>query len=85
LRWRPRFVWPLSRNFGLRKKKTQTKPASFSSRFQRSKDFQALNRLTFGPGPDDARQVKTMGSRKWLDLQLHPERIPENPVPHPAS
>src|SRR5438105_1663529 len=42
--------------------------------------LQALNRLTFGPRPGDARQVKTMGLKKWLDLQLHPERIPENPT-----
>jgi uncharacterized protein (DUF1800 family) len=41
---------------------------------------QALNRLTFGPRPGDAAQVKAMGLKKWIDLQLHPERIAENPV-----
>ena len=41
---------------------------------------QALNRLTFGPRPGDIEQVKAMGLKKWIDLQLHPERIPENPV-----
>jgi uncharacterized protein (DUF1800 family) len=41
---------------------------------------QALNRLTFGPRPGDAQQVKAMGLKKWVDLQLHPERTPENPV-----
>jgi len=41
---------------------------------------QALNRLTFGPRPGDFAQVKSMGLKKWVDLQLHPERIPENPV-----
>src|SRR5471032_1240889 len=41
---------------------------------------QALNRLTFGPRPGDARQVKGIGLKKWIDLQLHPERIPENPL-----
>jgi len=41
---------------------------------------QALNRLTFGPRPGDARQVKAIGLKKWIDLQLHPERIPENPL-----
>ena len=41
---------------------------------------QALNRLTFGPRPGDAAQVKAMGLKKWIDLQLHPNRIPENPV-----
>jgi hypothetical protein len=42
--------------------------------------LQALNRLTFGPRPGDAEQVKAMGLKKWIDLQLHPDRIPENPV-----
>jgi uncharacterized protein (DUF1800 family) len=40
----------------------------------------ALNRLTWGPRPDDAEQVRKMGLKKWVDRQLHPERIPENPV-----
>jgi uncharacterized protein (DUF1800 family) len=40
----------------------------------------ALNRLTFGPQPGDFEQVKRMGLKKWIDLQLHPDRIPENPV-----
>ena len=40
----------------------------------------ALNRLTFGPKPGDAARVKAAGLKKWIDLQLHPERIPENPV-----
>jgi uncharacterized protein (DUF1800 family) len=40
----------------------------------------ALNRLTFGAKPGDAARVKTLGLKKWIDLQLHPERIPENPV-----
>ena len=38
----------------------------------------ALNRLTFGARPGDAAQVKAVGLKKWIDLQLHPERIPEN-------
>ncbi len=41
---------------------------------------QALNRLTFGPGPGDAERVRAMGLKKWLDRELHPERIAENPV-----
>jgi uncharacterized protein (DUF1800 family) len=41
---------------------------------------QALNRLTFGPRAGDSGQVKAVGLKKWIDLQLHPERIPENPV-----
>jgi uncharacterized protein (DUF1800 family) len=47
-----------------------------------SKDEQvvhALNRLTFGPRPGDVEPVRKLGVKKWIDLQLHPERIPENP------
>jgi uncharacterized protein (DUF1800 family) len=38
-----------------------------------------LNRLTFGPRPGDVEQVRRMGVDKWIDQQLHPERITENP------
>ena len=41
---------------------------------------QALNRLTFGARPGDAEQVRKTGLKKWVDRQLHPERILENPV-----
>jgi Protein of unknown function (DUF1800) len=44
------------------------------------KILQALNRLTFGPRPGDAQDVKAMGLKKWIDRQLHPESIEENPV-----
>ena len=40
----------------------------------------ALSRLTFGPRPGDVEAVARMGVKKWIDLQLHPERIPENPA-----
>ena len=40
---------------------------------------QALNRLTFGARPGDAAAVRKIGLKKWIDLQLHPDRIPENP------
>ena len=39
----------------------------------------ALNRLTFGARAADLAEVKRLGIDKWVDLQLHPERIPENP------
>lgn len=38
-----------------------------------------LNRLTFGPRSGDVAEVRSMGVEKWIDLQLHPERIPEDP------
>jgi uncharacterized protein (DUF1800 family) len=39
---------------------------------------QALNRLTFGARPGDFDEVRKLGVDKWVELQLHPERIPEN-------
>src|SRR5215471_2483244 len=39
-----------------------------------------LSRLTFGARPGDAAEVQRLGVERWIDLQLHPERIPENPV-----
>ena len=37
--------------------------------------MQALNRLTFGPRPGDIQKVRAIGLDKWIDEQLHPERI----------
>jgi len=39
----------------------------------------ALDRLTFGPRPGDVERVKKMGLKKWIDQQLHPDSIKENP------
>src|SRR5713101_505882 len=44
------------------------------------KIIHALNRLTLGPRPGDFEQVRRMGLKKWMDLELHPERIEENPA-----
>ncbi|HYW41268.1 MAG TPA: DUF1800 domain-containing protein [Bryobacteraceae bacterium] len=41
---------------------------------------QALNRLTFGPRQGDEAAVRTLGLKKWIEVQMHPERIPENPI-----
>ena len=35
----------------------------------------ALSRLTFGARPGEAATVRSMGVDKWIDLQLHPDRI----------
>lgn len=39
----------------------------------------ALSRLTWGVRPGDNAEVKKFGLKKWIDAQLHPERIPESP------
>ena len=44
------------------------------------KIIHALNRLTFGPKPGDIGSVQRIGLHQWIELQLHPEEIPENPV-----
>ncbi len=44
------------------------------------KAIHALNRLTFGPRPGDLEQIKQVGVANWIEQQLQPESIPENPV-----
>ena len=39
---------------------------------------QALSRLTFGARPGDADRVKAMGVDRWVDAQLHPERLSDS-------
>jgi len=62
-----------------------TRPAGATDSFDQKLNpdrqiAQALNRLTFGPRPGDADEVRRTGLAKWIELQLHPEQIPENPV-----
>src|SRR6516162_7784966 len=40
----------------------------------------ALNRMTFGPRPGDVEEVRRIGLNKWIELQLHPDQISENPA-----
>ncbi|MGQ0765767.1 MAG: DUF1800 domain-containing protein [Gemmatimonadota bacterium] len=41
----------------------------------RERTLHALNRLTFGPGPEDIEKVERTGLNRWIETQLHPERI----------
>ena len=62
-------------------KKVVPKGPSFSKQIAPDQRvWQALDRLTFGPRPGDAERVNALGLKKWIDLQLHPARIPENPT-----
>jgi uncharacterized protein (DUF1800 family) len=36
-----------------------------------------LNRATFGPRPSDVDRVRKLGIEKFLDEQMHPDRIPD--------
>jgi len=38
----------------------------------------ALSRLTFGPRPGDVDHVLAIGLDKWIDQQLHPEKIDDS-------
>ena len=40
----------------------------------------ALNRLTFGLRPGDVEEVNRIGLVKWMEQELHPDQIAENPV-----
>ena len=40
----------------------------------------ALNRLAFGPRPGDVQKVMAIGVDRWIDQQLHPEKISDNAV-----
>ena len=40
----------------------------------------ALNRLTYGPRAGDVEAVTKLGLKKWIDQQLHPDGIAENPA-----
>ena len=64
--------------YGKKKTADDTKQF-FASLSKDQKIIQALNRLSFGPRAGDFEQVKRMGLKKWVDEQLHPERIAENP------
>ena len=62
-----------------------TLSAGGASRFDQklSPDRQAvhvLRRLTFGPQRGDLQQIRKLGVEKWIDLQLHPDRIPESVI-----
>ncbi len=52
------------------KKKANTNGAGDQQRA-----LHALDRLTFGPRPGDLQAVTAMGVDKWIELQLHPEKI----------
>jgi len=42
---------------------------------EQKRALHALDRLSFGPRPDDVQSVAAMGVDKWIELQLHPEKI----------
>ena len=64
--------------FGHKKKKEQPTAASASSLTPDQRVLHALNRLTFGPRPEDVAAVEAIGLDKWIDEQLNPETIEDS-------
>src|ERR1700759_4106475 len=61
------------------KKKTEVDAKRFQEKLNKDEQvLHVLDRLSFGPRPGDVEAVKKMGVKKWIDLQLHPERIAQN-------
>jgi uncharacterized protein (DUF1800 family) len=61
-------------------RKTQSALPSMPQMSADQKVLHALNRLTFGPRPGDQELVNSMGLVRWIEWQLHPDQIVENPV-----
>jgi uncharacterized protein (DUF1800 family) len=62
------------------KDKEKDKPPSGASSHMsdQRRALHALNRLTFGPRPGDVQRVTAIGVDKWIDLQLHPDKIDDS-------
>src|SRR5664280_1511791 len=54
------------------------KPKSFNPEIERQRALHALDRLTFGPRPGDVQSVAAIGVDKWIEQQLHPEKIDDS-------
>src|SRR5262245_36312947 len=54
---------------------TKTKTSKLS---EDQKIIHLLNRIGFGPRPGDVEKVKRMGVDKYIDQQLHPDRIDDS-------
>src|SRR5580700_22906 len=59
-------------------KKDKDNAASGPNDNDQRRALHALNRLTFGPRPGDVQQVMAMGVDRWIDLQLHPQKIDDS-------
>src|SRR5580658_3873268 len=59
-------------------KKDKDNAASGPNDNDQKRALHALNRLTFGPRPGDVQQVMAMGVDRWIDLQLHPQKIDDS-------
>ncbi|MGA9814702.1 MAG: DUF1800 domain-containing protein [Terriglobales bacterium] len=56
----------------------KSKAASAGPIDEQRRALHALNRVAFGPRPGDVQRVAAMGVDKWIDQQLHPEKIDDH-------
>jgi uncharacterized protein (DUF1800 family) len=68
----PALALTLSIPFAIAKKEKSAKPDQAS---EQQRALHALNRLAFGPRPGDVQRIAAVGVDKWIDQQLHPEKI----------
>ncbi len=66
----------LTTQFALGRKKDKAAGAKPADEQKRA--VHALNRLTFGPRPGDVERVTQLGVDKWVELELHPEKIDDS-------
>src|SRR6202451_2250657 len=59
-------------------KKKDKHPSATPQMDEQKRTVHALNRLTFGPRPGDVDHVLAIGLDKWIDQQLHPEKIDDS-------
>jgi uncharacterized protein (DUF1800 family) len=56
----------------------KNKPKTSNAADEHRRAVHALDRLTLGPRPGDADTVSAMGVDKWIELQLHPDKIDDS-------
>ena len=65
----------LTTQFALGRKKDKLPGTASTPMDEHKRAVHALNRLTFGPRPGEVDRVTRMGVDKWIELQLHPDKI----------
>src|SRR5271165_7157150 len=71
---------PVISVYGKKSKTTTPEPPAIPQMTEDQKLLYALNRLAYGPRPGDVEAVKKFGLDRWIELQLNPQSIRENPT-----
>lgn len=60
------------------KKKEKTAGAFAATMDERKRAVHVLNRLAFGPRPGEVERVTAIGVDRWIEQQLHPDKIDDS-------